>query len=159
MRRVYTACVSSFTVYTDGSGTTKGPGGIAYVALNADGIFVQEESLPLKECTNQKAEILAAAYALHRLPEGSTVKVISDSEYLVKGFHEWLPHWLKNNWRKRTGGTAKNQAHWQRLHDAAQRHESVSFEWCEGHAGIEWNERCDVLAGAARAEAKAQLAA
>lgn len=150
--------MNTYVVYTDGSGTTKGPGGIAYVALDADGVFVQEESLPLKECTNQKAEILAAAYALHRLPEGSEIKIISDSEYLVKGFTEWLPYWLQNNWRKRSGGRAKNQAHWQRLHDAAQRHAHVEMEWCEGHAGVEWNERCDVLAGQARVVAKAELA-
>lgn len=145
-----------FLVYTDGSGTTSGPGGIAYVALDENGAFIQEESLPLREATNQKAEILAAAYALHRLPGGSEIKIISDSEYLVKGFHEWLPAWLENGWRKRSGGRAKNQAHWQRLHDAAQRHIVVAFEWCEGHAGIEWNERADVLAGQARAVAKAE---
>lgn len=149
-----------FTVYTDGSGTTRGAGGIAYVALHAGtGEFVEEASLGIRECTNQKAEILAAAYALHRLPAGSEITVVSDSEYLVKGFMEWLPEWLENGWRKRTGGVAKNQAYWQRLHVAAQRHASVRFEWCEGHAGIVWNERADELAGQARREMKAELEA
>lgn len=149
--------MKSYVVYTDGSGTTKGPGGIAYVALDGEGRFLQEESLPLRETTNQKAEILAAAYALHRLPEGSDVRIVSDSEYVVKGFHEWLPAWLQNGWRKLSGGSVKNQPHWQRLHDAASRHERVLFEWCEGHTGIEWNERADQLAGQARALAKEQL--
>jgi ribonuclease HI len=146
--------VSGFLVYCDGSGGASGPGGVAYVALNEDGTLHSEGALPLEQATNQKAEILAAAYALHCLPEGSNVRVVSDSEYVVKGFTEWLPRWQANGWRKRDGKRASNIGHWQRLAVAAQRHAYVTFTWIEGHAGHVHNERADVLAGEARRMAK-----
>lgn len=152
--------VTAFIVYTDGSGTTKGPGGIAYVAYDAATLALFEEgSLPLTEATNQKAEILAAAYALHCLPEGSVITIYSDSEYVVKGFSEWLPGWKLRDWRKSSGGSVKNRAHWERLDEAVARHASVAFSWVPGHDGIKGNERADELAGLARQEAKDRLAA
>lgn len=131
----------SFTVWTDGSGTTRGPAGIGYVA-HVNGLPFGEGSLPLANATNQQAEILAAAYALHELPEGQDVVIVSDSEYLVLGWNEY-PR------RKRR----RNLAHWARLTAAVARHRSVMFEWTRGHVGTEGNERADRLAGEARREA------
>ena len=138
-----------WVVHTDGSGTNGGPAGIAFVARRGGELI--EDSLPLASATNQQAEILAAVYALHRLPAGSAVTVVSDSEYLVKGWNEYLPDWRSRGWRKRTGGTPKNTAHWRRLIEAAERHESpVTFSWTPSHAGTLDNERADVLAVLAR---------
>lgn len=135
-------------VHTDGSGTTGGPAGIAFVARR-DGELI-EDSLPLASATNQQAEILAATYALHRLSAGSMITVVSDSEYLVKGWNEYLPDWRSRGWRKRTGGTPKNTAHWRGLIEAYERHASVTFSWTRAHVGTVDNERADVLAGIAR---------
>lgn len=139
-----------YTVFTDGSGTTGGPAGIGYVALDVDGVIIEEGSLSLNDATNQQAEILAAAFALHNLPEGSEVKVVSDSEYLVRGWNEYLPAWHARGWRKKDGKTPMNSAHWRRLETAAARHASVSFTWTRGHDGNHGNERADELAGLAR---------
>lgn len=139
-------------MYCDGSGTSGGAAGIGYVAV-VDGV-VQCGSLQLRNATNQQAEILAAAYALHQLPPGDWV-VRSDSEYVCKGYHEWLPYWRANGYVKRSGGLAKNRAHWERLAQAAARHSSVVFEWVPGHAGVPGNERAHELASAARAAALA----
>jgi ribonuclease HI len=140
----------SLTVYTDGSGTTGGPAGIAFVAISELGELYAEEALPLDNATNQQAEILAAAFALHKLPEGLDIKIVSDSEYLVKGWNEYLPMWRANGWRKKTGGEPKNLAHWRRLSQAVGRHKNVEFSWCRGHSGTAGNERADKLAGTAR---------
>lgn len=138
------------TVFTDGSGTTGGPAGIAFVALDENGELHCETALPLVNATNQQAEILAAAYALHMLEPGPEIAIVSDSEYLVKGWNEYLPDWRSRGWRKRDGKTPKNLAHWRRLCAAAERHSSVVFEWCRGHNGTAGNERADKLAGVAR---------
>lgn len=138
-------------IYTDGSGTTGGPAGIAYVAVIGE--FVVESSLSLRNATNQQAEILAAAYALHEVDPVPMVTVVSDSEYVVKGFNEWLAAWMNRGWRTASGSPVKNQAHWKRLIVAASRHGEVVFEWCRGHNGEQWNERADELAGMARMEA------
>lgn len=143
------------TVYTDGSGTTGGPAGIGFVAFQEDGSIYIEDSLPLNNATNQQAEILAAAWALHSLPP-SEITIVSDSEYLVKGWNEYLPAWKMRNWRKADNKPPKNLAHWQRLCKAAAEHWSVSFEWTRGHVGTAGNERADELAGRARAAARAR---
>lgn len=144
-------------VYADGSGTTGGPAGIGYYAIfdedGMDGTY--SGSLSLANATNQQAEILAAAFALHELPEGSEILVVSDSEYVVKGWNEYLPAWRARGWRKASGGTPKNRAHWERLIAAVARHESVRFEWTRGHVGTDGNERADKLAGQARRDAQA----
>jgi ribonuclease HI len=145
-----------FTVWVDGSGhASGGPGGVGYVSVDRDTGETAEGSLPLPSATNQQAEILAAAYALTQLPAGSGVEVVSDSEYVVKGWNEYLPEWQRRGWRKKTGGTPANTRHWQRLIAAAEPHR-VTFRWTRGHAGQEQNERADVLAGMARAQAKQQ---
>ena len=127
------------TVYTDGSGTTRGPAGIAYVALGDDLVLFQEGSLGLDDATNQQAEILAAAYALHCLAPGPQIEIVSDSEYLVKGWNDFPK-------RKRK----KNLAHWARLTAAAEGHKDLVFRWTKGHAGSPGNERADKLAREAR---------
>ena len=141
--------VPTVTVYSDGSGTTGGPAGIAYVLME-EGAIIDEGSLPLPDATNQQAEIRAAAYALHSLPEGQDVLVVSDSKHVVNGWNEWLPMWRARGWRKRRGGTPSNLDLWRRLSEAAERHASVRCEWCRGHDGNVGNERADVLAGEAR---------
>lgn len=151
--------MTTAVVYCDGSGVADGgPAGCGYVAL-INARTVTEGSLPLPAGTNQQAEILAAAYALTEIPDCAAVLVYSDSEYVVKGWTEWLPGWLENGWRRRSGGDVANQRHWQRLIDAADRHGTVEFRWVRGHDGTEGNERADVLAGEARARAIEQAAA
>ena len=141
------------TVYTDGSGTTGGPAGIAFVAYS-EGECVMESSLSLENATNQQAEVLAAAYALHLLDPGQEILIVSDSEYLVKGWNEYLPNWRRRGWKKSDGKTPKNLAHWRRLCEAAERHVAVQFRWVRGHNGTEGNERADELAGEARMMAR-----
>jgi len=138
------------TVYTDGSGTTGGPAGIAFVAITDEGEIQTEESLSLANATNQQAEILAAAYALHCIEPGPDILIVSDSEYLVKGWNEYLPVWRNRGWQKASGGTPKNLQHWQRLVAAREPHVAVLFKWTRGHAGTRGNERADELAGLAR---------
>jgi ribonuclease HI len=155
----------SFRVYCDGSGTTGGPAGIAYVAYGGDGELFGEGSLPLRDATNQQAEILAAELALNSLHPCGSVVMISDSKYVVsamgEGVPDWIlpPFWLKKciarGWRKSSGKPVKNQAHWQRLIDAASRHGHVDFEWTRGHVGTYGNERAHELAELARQQALA----
>lgn len=127
--------------------------------MTEEGELHVEDALPLDNATNQQAEVLAAAFALHKLPPGHEITIVSDSEYLVKGWNEYLPMWRVRNWRKADGKTPKNLAHWQRLCKAAEAHPTVVFTWTRGHAGTEGNERADYLAGLARGLARERSAA
>jgi ribonuclease HI len=141
----------SWTVWCDGSGTTGGPAGIAFVAKTVDGHTV-EGSLPLENATNQQAELLAAAYALTLLPQDSDVTIVSDSRYVVDGSQK-VRRWAARDWIKDDGKIAANVPHWRRLLAALAGHRSVRFEWVRGHADCVENQRADELAGAARRSA------
>jgi ribonuclease HI len=141
----------SFEIYSDGSGMTGGPAGIGFIALEV--LPFSEGSLPLASATNQQAELLAAAFALESLPKGQDVVLKSDSEYVVKGFSEYLPKWRAREWRT-SGGPVANLPLWQRLIAAVERHRSVRFEWTKGHNGTEGNERAHRLATEARMAAE-----
>jgi ribonuclease HI len=105
--------------------------------------------------TNNRMELLAAISALERLPAlgraGEPVELYTDSQYLQKGMTEWLPGWKRKNWQSSGKTPVKNRDLWQRL-DALARSTNVTWRWVRGHAGHEYNERCDALTQRAIAE-------
>ena len=89
------------------------------------------------------------------VPRALRLDRYTDSRYVQQGIGEWMPNWVRRNWRTAGGEPVKNQDLWQRLHAAAQRHE-IDWRWVKGHNGDPDNERVDVLA---RDEAVRQRAA
>jgi ribonuclease HI len=57
---------------------------------------------------------------------------------------DWISSWRRRAWRK-----VKNVDLWQALIAEVDRHR-LSWQHVAGHTGVELNERCDELAGAAR---------
>jgi ribonuclease HI len=90
-------------------------------------------------------ELTAAIEALNALKRPCAVELYTDSEYVQKGIHTWLPRWKKRGFRTADGGPVKNQDLWEKLDQAANRHE-VAWKWVRGHAGNQFNELCDQLA-------------
>lgn len=143
-------------LWTDGSGTSRGnPGGWAFVleTVTPDGEPVRKEGSGwVLDSTNNRMEMTALLMGLRALRAPAFVIVHSDSEYLIKPFTEgWIHRWERKLWVK-----VKNADLWQELLTEYRRH-IVSFEWVRGHDGVELNERCDKLAGAARREALASM--
>ena len=135
------------TLFTDGACRgNPGPGGWAAI-LRIDG---QETELSGGDpsTTNNRMELIAVIEGLSRIPEGSEVRVVSDSQYVVKGISEWVPNWIRRGWRKADRKPVLNQELWQRLVSEAERCH-VTWQWVEGHAGHAENERCDRLANEA----------
>ncbi len=135
-------------IYTDGGAKPNpGPGGWAALLIYTD--IEKELSGGARSTTNNQMELTAAIEALEALRQPCHVTIYTDSEYLKKGITEWLPSWIRKNWRTASGQPVKNQDLWERLHAAAQRHD-VQWGWVRGHAGNEFNERVDQLATEAR---------
>lgn len=132
-------------VYTDGSATTRDkPGGYAWVIV-IDGKFHSEGSGSIPNATNNDAELEAAVIGLANAwkinPHNLIVTLVSDSQ-IVLG-------WVSGRYRFKQ---------LQKLHkyEAIQRLKTmmpIKTRWVEGHTGVEWNERCDKLAGAERDKA------
>jgi ribonuclease HI len=98
--------------------------------------------------TNNRMELMAAISGLEALRTACEVDLHSDSQYVLKGIHEWMPSWVRRGWRTASGEPVKNQDLWERLQRAAAPH-AVRWHWVRGHAGHADNERVDRLARAA----------
>ncbi|MBE0502108.1 MAG: ribonuclease HI [Desulfuromonadales bacterium] len=141
-------------LYSDGSCSSSGPGG--YGVLLRYGEHEKELSGSVSTSTSQRMELTAAIRGLEALKNRSTVRVFSDSQYLVRGMNEWLRGWIRTGRLDTPDGVA-NQDLWKQLATLADRHQ-IDWEWVRGHAGHPFNERCDRLAKQA-AEAAGQEAA
>lgn len=130
--------------YTDGACKgNPGPGGWG-VLLECEGKQKELWGGEL-DTTNNRMEIMAAIQALESLTKPASIEIVTDSQYVMKGITEWLPNWIKRNWKTSANKPVKNADLWQRLQSASQQH-TVSWSWVRGHQGHEGNERADFLA-------------
>ena len=138
------------TLYTDGacSGNPgKGGYGAILVHVDANGVKHEKEfSAGYQNTTNNQMELLAVIVGLEALKKPCNVKIISDSKYVVDSIEKgWLDNWVAKGWRKSDNKPVPNCELWKRLISAKKNHD-IELEWIKGHAGHEYNERCDKLA-------------
>jgi ribonuclease HI len=86
------------------------------------------------------------------VPEGATVELVSDSQYVLKGLSEWRKGWERKNWRNSKNEPVANLELWKRLFAVADARR-VSVRWVRGHNGDTHNETADRLANEALREA------
>jgi ribonuclease HI len=140
-------------IYTDGACSgNPGVGGFGTVLVYVDNSGVKHEkelSEGYKLTTNNQMELLAVITGLEALKKPCEVTIYSDSKYVVDAFNNnWIDGWIKKGWKTAGKSPVKNVELWKRLLKAKEPHE-VEFIWVKGHAGHEYNERCDTLAVAA----------
>lgn len=90
-------------------------------------------------------EMTAVIQALAALPEGSAVRLHTDSQYVQKGITEWIHAWKRRGWKTADNKPVKNAELWRQMDALAARHR-VEWVWVKGHAGHDGNERADRLA-------------
>lgn len=131
-------------VYTDGACSgNPGPGG--WGAILTSGANEREISGGEADTTNNRMELMAAIMALETMKRPVEVHLHTDSTYVRDGITKWIHGWKKNGWRTAAKKPVKNADLWQRLEEAAARHD-VKWHWVKGHAGHPQNERADELA-------------
>ena len=131
-------------VHTDGACLgNPGPGGWAAL-LRYRG---KERELAGGELltTNNRMELKAANVALETLSQASAIVLHTDSQYVRQGITEWMPAWLRRNWKTAGGDPVKNRDLWEQLHAACVRHR-IEWRWVKGHSGDPDNDRVDELA-------------
>lgn len=107
--------------------------------------------------TNNRMELTAAIAALEALNRGCEVSLTTDSQYVRQGIEQWLPRWRANGWRTADKQPVKNQDLWERLAQAALRHQ-VRWLWVRGHSGHIENEIVDRAARAQAEKSRESLA-
>ncbi|MBR4629285.1 MAG: ribonuclease HI [Treponema sp.] len=138
----------SIVIYTDGGcHGNPGPGGWGIVVI-ADG-EARSLSGGEKITTNNRMELLAAINALSVVANtpsfcGRKIVLNTDSKYVKNGITSWISGWKKNGWKTSKKTDVLNRDLWETLDNL---NESVKPEWSwvKGHAGIEYNEKCDQL--------------
>lgn len=146
--------LASVEIYTDGA-CSGNPGIGAYAAILIAGGHEKEISGAVGNTTNNRMEITAVIEGLRELKRPCTVKLYSDSAYVINAFNQkWLDNWQKNGWKNAAGSPVSNKELWQELVTLAKPHQ---IEWIKvkGHADNEYNNRCDELAVAAVKQYKA----
>ena len=136
--------MKNITLYSDGSSLgNPGPGGWGTI-LDYKG-NTKELSGGNSNTTNNQMELTGVIEGLKALKEPCSVKIVSDSKYVVQAINEWLPNWIRNNWRTAGKKPVKNVELWQEYVNISKQHD-INAVWVKGHAGHEQNERCDQLA-------------
>jgi ribonuclease HI len=131
-------------IYTDGACRgNPGPGGWG-VLLNYKG-NIKELYGAEKHTTNNRMELMAAIQALETLTKPCSVRLNSDSSYVLKGITDWMPNWKKRGWLTAAKTPVKNEDLWRRLDAVIAKHK-VEWKWVKGHSGDTGNDRADALA-------------
>ena len=118
-------------------------------------VILAEEWGAEKSTTNNRMELLAVINALKALSTPRRTEdspplptpqltLYTDSQYVQKGISEWIHNWKRNSWRTSDKKPVKNQDLWLEL-DTLAAVFSITWKWVKGHAGNEYNERCDAL--------------
>lgn len=137
---------SIIDIFTDGACSgNPGPGGWAAI-LRTHG-HERELSGGEWETTNNRMELTAVIRALGALKRPSTVRLHTDSRYVLDGASKWLAKWKANGWKTADKKPVKNSELWRAL-DAAMSDHKISWKWIAGHSGHSENERADTLARA-----------
>ncbi len=139
--------MSDYEIYTDGSCLgNPGAGGWAAIIIDCSIGEISELHGGEKYTTNNRMEMTAAITALNKISTGSTVELYTDSQYLKNAFtNGWMAKWKRNGWITAAKKPVLNQDLWIKLDNLINAN-NVSFHWVKGHAGFNYNERCDFLA-------------
>lgn len=128
--------------YTDGSavvsGENKGKGGFGIYFPNLP-TSPKGFSKGYEETKTGRMELSALYYAIKAtsevFKEPITLKIYSDSQYVVKAFTERrLEKWVSNNWIN-SSGDVKNQDLWLAILNLLSKHKHIKLEmnWIKGH--------------------------
>ena len=118
-------------LYTDGSCIgNPGPGGWASIIIIND--IKTTLSGSDEETTNNKMEITAIIKGLEQFPENSSVKIFTDSEYVINT--------MTKNWKRNT-----NLDLWNCL-DSLVKNRTIEWNWVKGHSGNKLNDEADLIA-------------
>ena len=128
-------------IYSDGSGTsTHLPGGYGFVVLD-NGELVYQGSGPLKEASNNVAELTAAIEGLKYVKDtfpGRKVTLVSDSMLVL--------NYAKGTWKVKAQHLIKLFIEIRKLYTQM----GIKTRWVKGHSGNPHNVRADALARKAR---------
>jgi ribonuclease HI len=134
----------SVEIFADGA-CSGNPGVGGYGVLLRSGVRERELSGCAPATTNNRMELTAVIKGLEALKKPCTVKVVTDSHYVVQGMTSWIYQWLRNQWKNSQKQPVVNKDLWEKLLRFSGMHD-IRWMWIKGHNKHAENERCDKLA-------------
>ena len=95
--------------------------------------------------SNNLTELLAVIEGIRLTDENESIRLVCDSQYVIKGVFNWIPVWKLNNWFTANGLKAKNVEYWKEL-DLLLNNRYIEFQWVKGHRDHIENKLCDYYA-------------
>ena len=125
--RVWAVTGEVIDIFTDGACSgNPGPGGWAAILRAAR--HERELSGGEEQTTNNRMELMAVIRALEALKRPSTIRLHTDSRYVMDGATKWLKNWKANGWKTADKKPVKNDDLWRAL-DAAMAEHKISWKW------------------------------
>jgi len=140
----------SILIFCDGACSgNPGPGGWGAIVCLASG-EVSELGGAQAHTTNNQMELSAAIEALQSIAlHSGSVKLYTDSTYVIQGITKWIWAWKQRAWKTLEGNEVSNREYWEKLSALiSQRGKENTVEWhyVRGHVGTPGNERVDAIA-------------
>ena len=134
-------------IHSDGACSgNPGPGGwCAIVAAPTFTEVFKEISGYDPNTTNNRMELKAAIEGVRYVRDNThnvslDITLFSDSQYVTKGIAEWLPNWIKKNFKD-----VKNPDLWKEYIEVS-KDLNIKTVWVKGHNGDKFNEMCNTIA-------------
>ncbi len=140
-------------IYTDGSARgNPGKAGWGTVFLKDDKVFLEMGGRS-DHATNNQMELTSAIEGLKHLKKlfprqglgKLEIEIFADSKYVILGSTEWIPNWIKNNWRNSAKKPVLNRELWEELYKLTEEFKP-KWHYVKGHNGDKWNDRADEIA-------------
>lgn len=131
--------LTKIDIHTDGACSgNPGPGGWCSILVYNG----TEKEISGSEAwtTNNQMELKSVIEALKMLNRPCEISLYSDSQYVVKSINEWLPGWVKTNFKGK-----KNVDMWREYLELTKKHKITAIH-VKAHNGDYYNERCDKVA-------------
>jgi ribonuclease HI len=127
-------------IFTDGGYSIgKGVGVWAYAIVEGNK-SIHEDKGEVKNSTSNRVELIAFLHALQTaLVFEEDIEIISDSQYVVKGYSCWIHKWEKSGWKNKK----RDIDLWKQVF--ALKSKKVKAKWVKGHSGNKWNEYVDEM--------------
>jgi ribonuclease HI len=129
-------------------------GGYGFVIIDVDKKkIVKSSGGSVEGTTNNRMELSAAIQGLQDLiylknnnVSKEKCAVLTDSNYIVNNWYSYIEDWIKNDFKKSSGGKVLNDDLWRLLYKLSKKFEAIKFKWVKGHGRSKFNIMADTIA-------------
>ena len=132
-------------LFTDGSFNHENKkGGFALLIKTVENqYYIHQIKTSRKD--NNLVELLAVIEGIKYLKDETKLRIVTDSQYVIKGISEWLPLWKINDFYTANGTKAKNIKEWKEINQLI-KGKYLELEWVKAHSDHFENTICDLKA-------------